>query len=66
MNNNNNSNNNNNNLVFYSDFKLKSLINHFGREGIIVHGVTPRVHGLTMNGNEFYCCGGFDYIIHCK
>ena len=49
-------------LVFYSDFKMKSLRKWFGNK--LDNGISPRVRGLTMNGNEFYCCGGYDCVFY--
>ena len=53
--------NNQNNTTCYGDFLLSSLCNRFGKD--LLNGITPRVSGYTMNGNKFYCCGGYDYLI---
>ena len=49
-----------NDLTFYSDFSLTALCKQFGNK-LKKDGISPRVSGLTMNGNEFHCCGGYAY-----
>ena len=49
-------------VVFYSDFGMALLRRWFGNK--LENGISPRVRGLTVNGNEFYCCGGYDCVFY--